>query len=197
MSQRAKPIVSIPVFLFSCAAESFAQPALHADPNSCMISCPDGSAFPNEGAAVTCDAQHSPICQCEDGKRRMAGCQPRGDARPSHNEMVFQTSTETGRLVLRGDSKSSETVLFTGFYLGEKTGLVQLVDQPTPFKAFLEGSFVTAVLQSRSTDKNLLVQLDRETTDAERTLLQGDGALLVISTNNKGNHSIFVGDLPN
>jgi hypothetical protein len=42
--------------------------------NSCIIHCPDGTAHAGSEGSVTCAAGTSPICQCNDPARALAGC---------------------------------------------------------------------------------------------------------------------------
>ena len=47
--------------------------------NSCSISCPAGTQWrgnPAPGGGVTCTAEYSPVCQCQDDSKPLARCEP-------------------------------------------------------------------------------------------------------------------------
>ncbi len=48
---------------------------LDMKPNSCSISCPAGSAYPNLSGSVGCVDGFAPVCQCATAENKMAGCQ--------------------------------------------------------------------------------------------------------------------------
>ena len=46
--------------------------------NTCAAKCPSGirSKWAGKGGSVRCDTGFSPVCQCTDDSRPLAGCEP-------------------------------------------------------------------------------------------------------------------------
>ena len=50
-------------------------PEAQQHPNSCAISCPDETAYPDLGGSVTCRSGWAPVCQCTEIEQKMAYCE--------------------------------------------------------------------------------------------------------------------------
>ena len=56
-------------------AESQQMTRMQLESNSCAISCPNDSAYPDLRGSVVCVRDTSPICQCSDKSKGMATCE--------------------------------------------------------------------------------------------------------------------------
>jgi hypothetical protein len=64
------------VFLGLGAGATLGVIHLTRTPNSCGISCPNQTAYPNAQGGVACPTKTAPLCQCTDASKPIAACIP-------------------------------------------------------------------------------------------------------------------------
>jgi len=77
MNLRPWLIVAMAVVLLAMgAASTLGVIHLTRTPNSCGISCPDLTAYPNAQGGVACPTKSAPLCQCTNASKPIAACIP-------------------------------------------------------------------------------------------------------------------------
>jgi hypothetical protein len=71
--------IGLGIFAYAANEPSQSLSEVGLPPNSCSITCPVATTYRGRSGptgGVSCDVNSAPVCQCQDERKPIAGCEP-------------------------------------------------------------------------------------------------------------------------